>query len=38
MTINSQSRGFPARKIAHSIAVAIASQALPALAQDDDEV
>ena len=29
---------FPARKMALSLAVAIASQALPALAQDDDEV
>ena len=28
---------FPARKMALSLAVAIASQALPALAQDDDD-
>ena len=29
---------FPARKMALSLAVAIASQVLPAVAQDDDEV
>ena len=37
MTKTSPGR-FPARKMALSLAVAIASQALPSLAQDDDEV
>ena len=38
MTTKTPLGRFPARKMALSLAVAIASQALPALAQDDDEV
>ena len=38
MTTKTRFGRFPARKMALSLAVAIASQALPALAQDDGEV
>ena len=38
MTTTTRFGRFPARKMALSLAVAIASQALPALAQDDGEV
>ena len=38
MTTKTRFGRFPARKMALTLAVAIASQALPALAQDDGEV